>query len=247
MRSRELAFTAPEMQRFAAGSGDWSPLHTDEAYARRTSYGACIVYGGLLTIGLVGALPGSAVAALRSLRSSFPRPVYPGERLAVRIVPHPSRGGAWELRAERGDGLAARVVAESQPAEGQATTVLEQASGPAAAAGFEPREGLDALAARLGAAELHPALLDGIGWASYLVGTGAAGMQGLCAAVELTTPFADVPRAGEPARAWCTLADRDPRTGRHLLTGVLYDGKGEARTVARVECFPIPDAEAQAQ
>ena len=66
---RELRLTADDMAAFAQGSGDLSPLHTDPAFARTTIYGDCIVYGGLMTLALLGTLPDDVALATSAGRS----------------------------------------------------------------------------------------------------------------------------------------------------------------------------------
>src|SRR5215831_18250302 len=42
------SFSTDDVQRFAAVSGDWSPLHVDPDDAAGTEFGSCIVHGVLL-------------------------------------------------------------------------------------------------------------------------------------------------------------------------------------------------------
>ena len=53
--SRSLTLTAQHVRTFAEISGDYNPLHFDEAFAARTKFGRLVVQGGLTT-GLVHAL-----------------------------------------------------------------------------------------------------------------------------------------------------------------------------------------------
>ncbi len=255
MIERELSFSDEDMALFAAGSGDSSPLHTDRAFARCTKYGDCIVYGGLLSIGLLGSLPADALAQIRSVRSSFPEPVLTGQTSLVRAVRHPSREAAWEVRLLDDGRTLARLVADGRrDASGAAATLARAAAhardgaayagtplgvGDAIAAAYRPEPELRALARRFGAEALHPALLDGIGWASYVVGMGMPGFQGLCAAVDVTTAGDDVPPVGRCEQGWIQVRDHDERTERRLVEGVLSDGSGAPRTVAQIECFPV--------
>jgi len=242
---RELEFTDADMVLFAAGSGDVSPLHTDQDFARHTSYGACIVYGGLLSIAMLGTLPPAALASIRTVRSSFPGPVLPGTTLRLRAVEHPARAGTWEVKATGDEKLLARLVAESHR-DGRADAVLTRANednGASIGGVYEPGSELRSLAGRLGAESLHPALLDGIGWASYLVGMGMPDFEGLCAAVDVTTAGDD--GSPEPtARGRALVRDHDTRTQRRLLEGVLFDVSGAPRSVDQVECFPLSVLEA---
>jgi acyl dehydratase len=252
---RELRFSDEDMILFAAGSGDSSPLHTDPAFARRTPYGACIVYGGLLSIALLGTLPADVLLEVRSVRSSFPEPVLPGERSLALAARHPSRDGVWEVRLSGRGKLLARMVADSGREASRADETLARAAaspgsadssagravgvGDATTGTYRPGHELVTLGRRFGAETLHPALLDGIGWASYAVGMGMPGFQGLCAAVAVTTANDEVSRDEPCARAWLLVRDHDERTERRLVDGVLSDSSGTPRTVAQVECLPI--------
>jgi acyl dehydratase len=244
---REIAFTPHEMGLFAGGSGDRSALHTDPDFAAGTTFGACIVYGGMLTIALLGSLPPAELARLRSVRSSFPGPVYPGEPLLLQATAHPSRDGAWEIGGHAHGKLVARTLTDTRRDVARAEATIDRAAAEPARTAYGAGAELRALAAGLGAEALHPALLEGIAWASYLVGTGAAGIQGLCAAVDVTVAADSVSAGGTAEQGWSVLADRDARSGRHLMEGILYDGAGVARSVVRVELFPVPTKAAAAR
>lgn len=255
MIERELRFTDQDMALFAAGSGDFSPLHTDHAFGRCTAYGDCIVYGGLLTIALLGSLPVDALAQIRTVRSSFPGPVLTGKTALARALQHPSRAGAWEVTLMGRGKTLARLIADTRREASRADATLARAAaseseaaeragiplgvGDALAAPYQSGSELHALARQFGAESLHPALLDGIGWASYIVGMGMPGFQGLCAAVDVTTAADDVPREELCARGWILVRDHDHRTQRRLVEGVLSNDSGGARTVAQIECFPV--------
>ena len=53
--SRSLTLTAEQVASYAALSGDYKPLHFDEAFASNTRFGRLVVQGGLTT-GLLHAL-----------------------------------------------------------------------------------------------------------------------------------------------------------------------------------------------
>ena len=52
---RSLTLTAAHVATFAQLTGDYNPLHFDEAFAARTKFGRLVVQGGLTT-GLLHAL-----------------------------------------------------------------------------------------------------------------------------------------------------------------------------------------------
>jgi acyl dehydratase len=109
--SRSLTLTAEHVRKFAEISGDYNPLHFDEAFAARTKFGGLVVQGGLTT-GLVHALvamdmPGPGTVFL-SQNWKFTAPVYIGDTIAAEaevISVHPSKP-VTQLRVEikRSDG-----------------------------------------------------------------------------------------------------------------------------------------------
>jgi len=82
----EVAIGGADIDRFAAISGDLSPLHTDAEFARRRGFDNRIAHGAYLTAlvsRLVGmSLPGQN-ALLLKLQMSFAAPVLPGTRVKV--------------------------------------------------------------------------------------------------------------------------------------------------------------------
>lgn len=74
------------MQTYARLTGDYNPLHFDEAFARRTRFGRLVVQGGLTT-GLLHALvamdlPGPGTVFL-SQSWKFTAPVYVGDTITA--------------------------------------------------------------------------------------------------------------------------------------------------------------------
>jgi acyl dehydratase len=82
--SRSLTLTEEHVRRFAELSGDYNPLHFDEAFAAETKFGRLVVQGGLTT-GLLHALvamdmPGPGTVFL-SQNWKFTAPVYIGDTI----------------------------------------------------------------------------------------------------------------------------------------------------------------------
>lgn len=76
---RRLTLTAAHVKTFAELTGDYNPLHFDEAFAAKTKFGRLVVQGGLTT-GLLHALvamdmPGPGTVFL-SQNWKFTAPVY---------------------------------------------------------------------------------------------------------------------------------------------------------------------------
>ncbi len=82
--------TAEDVAAFAALSGDHNPLHLDEEYAARGPFGRPVAHGLLgvaVASGLMeqsGFTTGTLYAFL-GLDWSFRRPIFPGERVRVRM------------------------------------------------------------------------------------------------------------------------------------------------------------------
>jgi len=84
--SRRLTLAADHIEAFARISGDYNPLHFDEAFARRTKFGRLVVQGGLTT-GLLHALvamdltgPGTVFL---SQNWKFTAPVFIGDTITA--------------------------------------------------------------------------------------------------------------------------------------------------------------------
>jgi len=85
----EFHVTAQQMQQFAELSGDFNPLHTDDAFARGKGFEGAVVYGGLLIAKvsqLIGMrLPGRD-GVWASVQLDFRRPLYVGQAAEVEGV-----------------------------------------------------------------------------------------------------------------------------------------------------------------
>jgi acyl dehydratase len=83
---RTLTVTERHVRQFAEMSGDYNPLHFDEAFAAGTRFGKLVAQGGLTT-GLLHALvamdlPGPGTVFL-SQNWNFTAPVYIGDTIAA--------------------------------------------------------------------------------------------------------------------------------------------------------------------
>jgi acyl dehydratase len=85
-RSVSFEVTPEQMRAFAELSGDFNPLHVDDAFARQRGYEGCVVYGALLVAKvsqLIGMrLPGRD-SVWASLSFDFKRPLYVGREAEV--------------------------------------------------------------------------------------------------------------------------------------------------------------------
>lgn len=94
---RSLTLTSKHVATFAELTGDYNPLHFDEAFVAKTRFGRLVVQGGLTT-GLLHALvamdmPGPGTVFL-SQNWKFTAPVYIGDTITARaevLSVHPSK------------------------------------------------------------------------------------------------------------------------------------------------------------
>jgi NAD(P)-dependent dehydrogenase (short-subunit alcohol dehydrogenase family)/acyl dehydratase len=271
---RELRFTPADLELFAAASGDRNPLHIDPNFARKSAFGRCVVHGALVSLGLLGLLPADELAQIRWIRAWFSGAVLLDTTLSAAVIAHGERRGAWEIRLTgrgkaltrllvRSDGDAAVIVDDATLASrapgsdgGRAMRtapvdddVVELSVGHAIAGEYRTAPELRAVARRFGVEALRPALLEGLAWASYVVGMEMPGRHGLFAGVTLRAAGGDPLTDGPAERQSIRLRDHDERTGRLLIEGALFDRSGTAQSSALIECFALapttaPDASA---
>ena len=84
--TRRLTVTAEHVRKYSEISGDYNPLHYDEAFAAQTKFGRLVVQGGLTT-GLLHALvamdlPGPGTMFL-SQNWKFTAPVFIGDTITA--------------------------------------------------------------------------------------------------------------------------------------------------------------------
>jgi acyl dehydratase len=74
----------PQIARFAAATGDFNPIHTDEAFAQKIGFPSVIAHGPLPLAFLVQALGHNFGAEnVRGVTAQFRAPVLPGDTLRV--------------------------------------------------------------------------------------------------------------------------------------------------------------------
>lgn len=84
--------TEADIVNFAAFSGDWFPLHTDEEYSKKGPFGSRIAHGLLglaLTEGLKFRIPeflGAAYLASLYWNYKFTNPIRPGDTVCLNIL-----------------------------------------------------------------------------------------------------------------------------------------------------------------
>lgn len=88
-RSRAVGpVTRTDLVRYAGASGDFNPVHHDDAYARGLGFPSVFAMG-MWTAGVLGAFVSDEVgpADLVELAFRFKAPVWPGERLTLAMTP----------------------------------------------------------------------------------------------------------------------------------------------------------------
>jgi NAD(P)-dependent dehydrogenase (short-subunit alcohol dehydrogenase family)/acyl dehydratase len=260
---RELRLTAEDIALFAAASGDRNPLHTDREFATATAFGAPIAHGSLIAIAMLGALPDDALAQVRSLHISFSGPVVAGASAMLSAGARAGERGAWEVVLTVGGRTAARVLARAGaerrtaagtrfpecdaplgsmrvvPAEPRA---CELRTGHTLRGGYASGPGLREIARRFGAAALDQRLLEGLAWASYVVGMELPGLRSLLAGLALEADGAST--TGQDGQTLdghaLVVGEHDERTGQLTIDGILATRRAGGRARARIQCFALP-------
>ena len=256
---RGLRFARADLAAFSRASGDRNPLHIDPDFARRSAFGECVAPGALVAIAMLGLLAPEELARIRFIRATFTGAVLPDAGLTASARRHADRPGDWEIRLSgRGRGLVrliARDAGELLPAVqadaavGEPHPMRTEPAEVAIAALLDAHllvgeyradiSELRELARAAGALELHPALLEGLAWASYVVGMELPGRHGLFAAVALSVEDPGASSSDHSTRQVVRVADRDERTGRLQLEGGLLAESGARRSRALIECFAL--------
>lgn len=84
--SREIAFTADDIKRFSAATGDRNPLHLNPRFAQLTPYGEPVVHGALGVLAALSLL-GTATTRVAELRVGFHHPIRVGNRVQITTDP----------------------------------------------------------------------------------------------------------------------------------------------------------------
>src|ERR1700683_987537 len=86
---RKRVATAADIEAFAVVTGDDNPVHLDEAYAAKTSFGGRIAHG-MLSAGYISAVLGTQLpgpgAIYVSQTLNFRRPVRIGDEVTARVT-----------------------------------------------------------------------------------------------------------------------------------------------------------------
>ena len=105
--SPRRTITETDIVSYAALTGDWNPVHTDEVFARETAFGERIAHGPMtigIAFGLLSRLDlfDGSVLALRDVEWSFEAPVRIGDTVRVHAEvesasPHPREADRGRL------------------------------------------------------------------------------------------------------------------------------------------------------
>ncbi|MFE5262756.1 SDR family NAD(P)-dependent oxidoreductase, partial [Streptomyces coelicoflavus] len=200
--------SAAVVETFRHASADDNPLHADADYARRTAFGAPVVYGVLGTLlALSGLTPRPGRSPVR-IAARFHAPVYADqdylreiaedttERARVRL-----RDGSrtlLEVTAEFGESPAAPEEtpdgAATRRTEPRDAELTEFAQGLPLGEGYAPRwDGITRLADELGLPQrgFGPVQVGVLAWISYLSGMEAPGRAALLSDFEVEFRAAD--------------------------------------------------------
>ncbi|MDQ1566647.1 MAG: hypothetical protein QOF96_1527 [Actinomycetota bacterium] len=95
-----------QIARFAAATGDFNPIHTDEAFAQKVGFPSVIAHGPLTLAFLTQALGRNfGPERVRGVTAQFRAPILPGDTLRIEGTITEVAGGqaTCELRVLRGD------------------------------------------------------------------------------------------------------------------------------------------------
>ena len=95
-----------QIARFAAATGDFNPIHTDEAFAQKIGFPSIIAHGPLTLAFLTQALGHNfGPDRVRGVTAQFRAPILPGDTLRIDGTVTEVAGGraSCELRVLRGE------------------------------------------------------------------------------------------------------------------------------------------------
>ena len=95
-----------QIARFAAATGDFNPVHTDEAFAQKIGFPSIIAHGPLTLAFLTQALGRNfGPEKVRGVTAQFRAPIFPGDTLRIEgtVTEVVSGRATCELRVLRGD------------------------------------------------------------------------------------------------------------------------------------------------
>ncbi|GDY59736.1 hypothetical protein SVIO_103590 [Streptomyces violaceusniger] len=253
-----IRVTGDAVEAFARASGDHSPLHMDEEYARRTSFGQRVVHGALGVLYALATLPepddGQVPVALQA---RFHAPLFIGQDYIAVTEPGVTEArvrildGARPLLdveltyGRRCSGLLSTIdAAPGRRTEAAVHSLDDLAPGALSGVVYDPDEAayrrlLEFLG--ISAAYITVEMAGLLGWASYLVGMEAPGRSALASryAIELV----DGDQANQSS-ARADIAAVDRRFGRVELaarvSGPGLAGRVEAEAMVRAEA-PQPE------
>ncbi len=112
----------PQIAKFAAATGDFNPIHTDEAFAQKIGFPSIIAHGPLTLAFLTQALGHNfGPEKVRAVTAQFRAPIFPGDTLRVEGTVTEVAGGraSCELRVVRGvDDIVATGTGSAEVAGG---------------------------------------------------------------------------------------------------------------------------------
>jgi acyl dehydratase/NAD(P)-dependent dehydrogenase (short-subunit alcohol dehydrogenase family) len=112
----EVTVGPDDARAFATLSGDWNPLHTDDAYAAGTQFGRTILHGAF-SAGLVSRMAGMHIPStdclLHGMYLKFLQPILPPARLWVKGTSVSEHGDTGRVAVEISDAETGRRYVEA--------------------------------------------------------------------------------------------------------------------------------------
>ncbi|MCU1646748.1 MAG: hypothetical protein JWN03_7023 [Nocardia sp.] len=257
MSSGEAIFTAADLERFAAATGDRNPLHLDLRFAQQTHYGELVVHGVLGVLAAFGQL-GPAVSRVVELQVGFHHPMTLGSRVRItsdlaaetlrlrsagltvctvryRLAEEPLTAG------EPGDGTPPGAVTRAEP-EAEARVMDIDALAALGAEVGTHRSDTAAVREILGNAALPEHLVATLAWAGFWTGMRTPGRNAVLCGLRVT--FSSLVAAGPEIQYRTQPPDVCPRTGFVRVNAVVA---GRVHATVAIESFlrqPAPQATA---
>ena len=114
-----------QIARFAAATGDFNPIHTDEVFARKIGFPSVIAHGPL-TLAFLTQVMGHNFGPdkVRAVTAQFRAPILPGDTLRVEGTVTEVAGGraSCELRVVRGEDDVVATGTGSAEVQGEGAT-----------------------------------------------------------------------------------------------------------------------------
>lgn len=233
-----LSFPRETLGAFGAASGDRSPLHCDDDYARNTAFGETIIHGSLSLLAMIARTPLGQDAAPLSVEAVFRQAVLPGRRYVVEAGVR-EHGWRAELLDEGVSVISSNLRSPVDPPEAHrppgatpepmrcepaTPSVSELMDGPSVFFEYRPdaERLLDLARSCSAGGDVSASIAVALGWISYVPGMELPGRDSMCRRVDLTVQG---PLGGDGVlTSEARVQMFDERTDLLRVSGALFQG-----------------------